>query len=90
MWRLLGIAAFLVLAAPAHAHAPVAPGDDHVHLAWTWNPDPVVLVPILALGLLYGVGISRLWSRAGAGRGVPVWRARGDAPGVAPLAAPRI
>lgn len=64
---------FLIVAAPAHAHAPAAPG--HSHLAWTWNTDPVVLVPVLALVLLYAVGIVRFWSRAGLGRAVPVWRA---------------
>ena len=75
MRALLWIVSFLIVAAPAHAHAPGAPGDDHVQLAWTWDTDPVVLVPVLTLGLLYGIGILRLWSRAGIGHGVPVWRA---------------
>jgi hypothetical protein len=35
-----------------------------------------VLLPILALDLLYVVGIVRLWRRAGLARGVPVWRRR--------------
>jgi putative membrane protein len=86
MWALLRIIPLLVIAAPAHAHAPAAPpGDDHVQLAWTWNTDPVVLVPVLALDLLYAAGIVRLWSRAGPGRGVPVWRALAYAVGLAAL-----
>jgi putative membrane protein len=58
-----------MVAPPAQAHAPAAP--DHAYPAWTWNADPLVLVPVLAFGLLYAVGIARLWSRAGLGRGVP-------------------
>jgi cytochrome c oxidase assembly factor CtaG len=85
MWALLRIALFLMAAAPAQAHAPAAPGDDHVHLPWTWNADPLVLVPVLTLGLLYGVGILRLWSRAGAGHGVPVWRVLACAVGIVAL-----
>jgi putative membrane protein len=85
MWALLRILPFLILAAPAHAHAPAASGPDHVHLAWTWNTDPLVLVPILTVNLLYLIGIVRLWSRAGAGRGVPVWRALAFAVGLAAL-----
>ena len=85
MWALLRTALFLLAAAPAQAHAPAAPGDDHVHLPWTWNADPLVLVPVLTLGLLYGVGIVRLWSRAGTGHGVAVWRALACAMGLGAL-----
>ena len=86
MRALLRIFPLLLIAAPAHAHAPAAlPGHDHLQLAWTWNTDPIVLVPLLTLDLLYLVGIVRLWSRAGAGRGVPVWRALAYAAGVAAL-----
>jgi putative membrane protein len=87
MRALLRIVPLLIVAAPAHAHAPAATSDEHAHLAWTWNPDPLVLVPVLTLVLLYVVGIARLWSRAGAGRGVPVWRALGYAAGLAALSA---
>jgi cytochrome c oxidase assembly factor CtaG len=85
MWALLRIAAFLTAAAPAQAHGPAAPGHDHAHLAWTWNADPLVLMLVLTLGLLYAVGVVRLWSRAGAGRGVPVWRALAYAVGLGAL-----
>jgi cytochrome c oxidase assembly factor CtaG len=87
MWALLRVPPVLLIAAPARAHAPAGPADNHPHLAWTWNTDPVVLVPIVALGLLYGVGIVRLWSRAGVGRGVPPWRALACAAGLAALVA---
>jgi putative membrane protein len=83
---MLRAVALLIVAAPAYAHAPAAPGEDHSHVAWTWNADPVVLVPVLTLGLLYGVGIVRLWSRAGVGGGVPAWRALTGAVGFAAVA----
>jgi putative membrane protein len=82
---LLPLVAFSMVAPPAQAHAPAAP--DHAHPAWTWNADPLVLVPVLAFGLLYAVGIARLWSRAGLGRGVPVRRALACAAGFAALCA---
>jgi putative membrane protein len=71
---------WLLSATPAYAHAPDATAPN-----WTWNTDPLVLVPILTLDLLYVVGIVRLWSRAGARRGVPAWRALGGAVGLATL-----
>jgi putative membrane protein len=80
---LLPIVPWLILAGPAQAHAPAA--ADHAHPAWAWNFDALVLVPALTLGLLYALGIARLWGRAGVGRGVPVWRAACCAAGVAAL-----
>jgi putative membrane protein len=83
MRALLLFVACSIVAAPAQAHAPTSPDDSHP--LWTWNTDPLVLVPILTLDLLYVFGIVRLWSRAGAGRGVPVWRALCYAVGLAAL-----
>ena len=83
MRGLLVIVLGLASAAPARAHAPAA--ADHAHAGWSWNFDPVVLVPTLALLLLYALGIARLWSRAGVGRGVPVWRAAACLAGLAAL-----
>jgi putative membrane protein len=80
---LLAILLGLLGTSPAHAHASGATAPST--LIWTWNTDPLVLVPILALDLLYVVGIVRLWRRAGPGRGVPVWRALGYAVGLAAL-----
>jgi putative membrane protein len=74
---------WLLGAPPAYAHAPGASAPSAP--VWTWNTDPLVLVPILTLVVLYVVGIVRLWSRAGAGRGVPLWRALGYAIGLAAL-----
>ena len=83
MRALLPVVGFAMMAAPAKADAPAAPSP--AHPAWTWNADPVVLVPALTLGLLYAVGTARLWSRAGVGRGVPAWRALACATGFAAL-----
>ncbi|MDF2780519.1 MAG: cytochrome c oxidase assembly protein [Geminicoccaceae bacterium] len=83
MRLLLRFVPCLVLAAPAQAHAPGA--LDHAHPAWSWSFDPLVLVPALTLALLYAVGIARLWSRAGVGRGVPAWRAAACVAGLAAL-----
>src|SRR5688572_10463042 len=37
-------------------------------VAWNW--DPVVLLNLGLLWGLYGIGLSRIWRRAGPGRGV--------------------
>jgi cytochrome c oxidase assembly factor CtaG len=59
------------LASPALAHA------GHVHagdpLPWTW--DPWITVPLAVSAGLYGLGVARLWRRAGFGRGVRSGRA---------------
>lgn len=34
-----------------------------------WTTDPAVLAPLLIGGLVYGLGVARLWSAAGFGRG---------------------
>ncbi len=49
-------------------------------LAWTWEA-AVLVGLVLALGL-YFRGIHRLWQRAGAGRGVRVWRVVAFAGGI--------
>jgi putative membrane protein len=83
MRLLLRIVPCLVLATPVQAHAPAA--SDPAHPAWSWSFDPLVLVPALTLALLYAVGIARLWSRAGVGRGLPAWRAAACVAGLAAL-----
>ena len=72
MRALLWISPFLTLAAPARAHVP---GLGDAGPGWTWSAEPLVLVPLLAVSLLYALGLARLWRRAGIGRGVPPWRA---------------
>jgi putative membrane protein len=36
----------------------------------SWNFDPDVAVPLATSGLLYAIGLARLWQRAGRGRGI--------------------
>src|SRR4029453_4141647 len=38
-----------------------------------WEFEPLVVVPLVLTGALYAAGISRLWRRAGIGRGVGPW-----------------
>ena len=40
---------------------------------WSW--DPAVLVPLVLSGLLYAVGLARLWRRAGVDQGIRRWEA---------------
>lgn len=51
----------LIHVQPAMAGAPPA---------WSWSPDPWILMPLAASLLLYAVGVARLWGRAGRGRGL--------------------
>jgi putative membrane protein len=50
------------------------------HLHWTevgttWTWDPWVTLPLVLSGSLYATGATRLWRRAGIGRGIRVWQA---------------
>jgi putative membrane protein len=40
-----------------------------------WNWDPLVLVSLALMALIYGRGLRSLWRSAGRGRGTPTWRA---------------
>ena len=40
-----------------------------------WTIDPAVVTPLLLGGVLYAIGLLRLWSSAGQGRGVAQWQA---------------
>jgi putative membrane protein len=43
--------------------------------AWfAWNPDPLILVPLVVLGWFYIRGTRALWRSAGRGRGVRTWQ----------------
>lgn len=57
---------------PALAHAesiPAGPED-----LWSaWSLDPFLLAGFAAAFLAYGIGVGRLWQRAGPGRGVAYW-----------------
>lgn len=55
-----------------------------VTLDWEW--DAWVTAPLALSALLYAVGLTRLWRRAGVGRGVTCWQAASFAAGWATLA----
>lgn len=86
--RVLGYGAAALLAVqprPALAHAaglPPAPDD----LWAAWSLDPLMVLMLLSLGIAYGLGLCRLWRRAGRGRGVRHWQAVSFATGLAVLA----
>jgi cytochrome c oxidase assembly factor CtaG/cytochrome c2 len=53
-----------------HAH-PLAPHD-----FWSaWSFEPAVVIGLLLTGLLYLLGLRRLWQTAGPGRGIRRWEA---------------
>lgn len=65
----LFVLAGLLAASPAFAHGT----ESHVWSRWTF--DPWVIVPLDISALLYVLGLSRLWARAGIGSGVREWQA---------------
>jgi putative membrane protein len=49
-----------------HPGGPLQPHD-----LWTaWNAEPSLLIPIVVTVILYGLGVHRVWQRAGVGRGI--------------------
>jgi putative membrane protein len=56
----------------------------HWLTAWTW--DPLVLGALIISATLYTVGATRLWTHAGAGRGVRPWQAIAHGAGVTIIA----
>jgi cytochrome c oxidase assembly factor CtaG len=55
----------------AHEGEPLAPHD--LWSAWSW--EPAIVLPILLSGMLYFVGVRRLWRGDGRDRGVRKWEA---------------
>ena len=51
-----------------------------------WDLHPLVVVPLFATAVLYAAGVVRLWSRAGAGRGLSRWTVASFAAGWSILA----
>jgi putative membrane protein len=49
--------------------------------AWQWTWEPFVLVPLAISTLLYAIGVTRLWRRAGSGHGVTYWQVASFAAG---------
>ena len=69
--RLLLLVLALAASGEAWAHA------GHVHwleLGTTWTWDGWVVLPLAASLALYSIGVTRLWRRAGRGRGVRAWQ----------------
>ncbi|HET9983899.1 MAG TPA: cytochrome c oxidase assembly protein [Longimicrobiales bacterium] len=58
----------LARAAPALAHEGRALEPHDLWGAWTW--DPALVVPLVATGIVYALGVRRLWRRGGVGRGI--------------------
>src|SRR5215203_213178 len=71
MRAVIRLAILLLIPTLAHAHAP---GSASAHSAG-WTYDPKILVPVGLTGLLYLVGSTRLWRRAGFGHGARLWQA---------------
>lgn len=72
MRRCASVAIILALVpAPARAHSTPATPET---LWQTWNPDTIVVAVTLLSAWLYLRGVSALWRRAGAGRGIARWR----------------
>src|SRR5688500_9429568 len=74
----------LVGASPAAAHGGHAVPPAGLWLEW--HPDPLLSLLLGAVGLAYGLGIARLWRRAGFGRGVRPVEACAFGAGMAVLA----
>ena len=62
-------------AKPLFAHGLAAAAASH------WEAEPLVLLPLAATAILYVSGLTRLWRRAGVGRGVSAWSASAFAAG---------
>lgn len=65
MLRIAAFAPLLVGVAPAHAH------DAAGAMRAAWDPEPWLVIALLVAAALYAVGCTRLWRRAGPGRGIP-------------------
>jgi cytochrome c oxidase assembly factor CtaG/cytochrome c2 len=55
--------------------APVFAHDLAAVSASRWEIQPLVIGPLGVTALLYGIGLARLWGRAGLGRGISAWSA---------------
>jgi putative membrane protein len=60
----------LLAAAPLALSAHTPDASTPVPSVWTWNLAPWLLALLLLSAVAYGVGLRRLWTQAGRGRGV--------------------
>ncbi len=58
-------------AMPALAHEGEPPEPHDLLASWSW--DPGIVIPLLITGVLYAVGVARLWRGASTGRGIRRW-----------------
>lgn len=65
-----------------HPGLPLTP--DGLWRAWNW--EPWVVASLLAVTVVYSLGITRLWRRGGPGAGVRVWQVSAFAAGILALA----
>jgi cytochrome c oxidase assembly factor CtaG len=79
----LAFLALFVAAQPALAHTGNGAAGDLWSL-WDW--DPLVLIGLALGGGLYALGVARVWSRAGVGRGIHSWQVAAFAGGLLVLA----
>lgn len=84
-WRRAAAAAVIgtVAAAPAWGHPGRPPEPHDVWSAWSFDPGVLLVIGVSAM--VYARGVGRLWNRAGPGRGIPRWRFRCFAGGLAAL-----
>lgn len=71
------------------SHLLIAHGGTHAlasAAAWQWAWDPFTAAALAVSALLYGMGLTRLWTRAGRGRGIARWQAAAFAAGLGTLA----
>lgn len=79
----LWVAAWISLSPrPARAHAATLPAAPE-GLWSAWSLDPFLLAGFVAAILAYGIGVGRLWRRAGPGRGVAFWEVASFVAGMA-------
>ncbi len=64
-WTGGALMAAVLFAAPAQAH-----GQEGLWSGPLWTLDPWVTIPLYAMGAAYWLGTTRLWRRAGFGRGI--------------------
>ncbi|HEU5276920.1 MAG TPA: cytochrome c oxidase assembly protein [Xanthobacteraceae bacterium] len=69
LWTIALPASLMICAMPAHAHGP-----EGLWSGMPWTFDAWVEGPLYVCGAVYWLGTSRLWRRAGFGRGIGLWQ----------------
>src|SRR5436190_2146147 len=69
-WRSCVFLAILVWVIPKTVAAHTGTHPILEAAAWQWTWEPFVLVPLAISTVLYAIGVTRLWRRAGNGHGI--------------------